>query len=57
MTPEMLYALRDQAGVPSHPLVFLVLGVLTFALHMAAVQVMLGASALTLRGAFSPSLH
>lgn len=57
MTPEMLYALRDQAGVPSHPLVFLVLGVLTFALHMAAVQVMLGAASLTLRGAFSPSLH
>lgn len=57
MTPEMLYALRDPAGVPSHPLVFLVLGVLTFALHMAAVQVMLGAATLTLRGAFSPSLH
>jgi hypothetical protein len=57
MTPEMLYALRDQAGVPSHPLVFLVLGVLTFALHIAAVQVMLGAAALTLRGAFSGSLH
>jgi hypothetical protein len=57
MTPEMLYALRDPAGVPSHPLVFLVLGVLTFALHIAAVQVMLGAATLTLRGAFSPSLH
>lgn len=57
MTPEMLYALRDQAGVPSHPLVFLVLGVLTFALHIAAVQVMLGAASLTLRGAFSGSLH
>ena len=39
MTPQMLYALRDQAGVPSHPLVFLILGVLTFALHIAAVQV------------------
>ena len=39
MTPEMLYALRDQAGVPSHPVVFLILGVLTFALHIAAVQV------------------
>ncbi|MEY3953912.1 MAG: hypothetical protein RLZZ397_792 [Pseudomonadota bacterium] len=52
MTPEMLYALRDQSGVPSHPLIFLVLGVLTFALHIAAVQVMLGAAALTLRGAF-----
>mgnify|MGYP006166651753 FL=1 len=57
MTPEMLSALRDQAGVPSHPLVFLVLGVLTFALHIAAVQVMLGAASLTLRGAFSGSLH
>jgi hypothetical protein len=57
MTPEMLYALRDPAGVPSHPLMFLALGVLTFALHIAAVQVMLGAATLTLRGAFSPSLH
>lgn len=56
MTPEMLYALRDQAGVPSHPVVFLILGVLTFALHIAAVQVMLGAAALTLRGAFSADL-
>lgn len=53
MTPEMLYALRDQAGVPAHPLIFLVLGVLTFALHIVTVQVMLGASALTLRGAIS----
>jgi hypothetical protein len=53
----MLVALRDPAGVPSHPLVFLVLGVLTFALHIAAVQVMLGAATLTLRGAFSGSLH
>ncbi|MBV1732449.1 MAG: hypothetical protein KUA38_09400 [Hydrogenophaga sp.] len=57
MTPEMLYALRDQAGVPSHPVVFLILGVLTFALHIAAVQVMLGAASLTLRGAFSASQH
>lgn len=53
MSPDMLMALRDPAGVPSHPLVFLALGVLTFALHMAAVQVMLGAAALTLRGAFA----
>jgi len=56
MTPEMLLALRDQAGVPSHPVVFLILGVLTFALHMAAVQVMLGAATLALRGAFSANL-
>jgi hypothetical protein len=53
METAMLYALRDPAGVPSHPIIFLVLGVLTWALHIAAVQVMLGASALTLYGAFS----
>lgn len=57
MTPEMLYALRDPAGIPSHPLVFLVLGVLTLALHLAAVHVMLGAGTLTLRGAFSDNPH
>lgn len=53
MNTEMLYALRDVAGVPSHPIVFLLLGVLTFALHIAAVQVMLGATALVLAHAFS----
>lgn len=57
MTPEQLLALRDQAGVPSHPVIFLVLGVLTFALHMAAVQVMLGAAGLTLWGAFRKHAH
>jgi hypothetical protein len=57
MNAEMLYALRDPAGVPSHPLLFLLLGVLTFALHVAAVQVMLGAGALVLRGAFSADVR
>ena len=57
MDAAMLYALRDPAGVPSHPIIFLVLGVLTWALHIAAVQVMLGASALTLYGAFSRDAH
>jgi hypothetical protein len=52
MNAEMLLALRDPAGIPSHPLVFLLLGVLTFALHVAAVQVMLGSGALVLAGAF-----
>jgi hypothetical protein len=52
METAMLYALRDPAGVPSHPVIFLVLGVLTWALHIAAVQVMLGAATLTLFGAF-----
>ncbi len=53
MDTAMLYALRDPAGIPSHPVIFLVLGVLTFALHIAAVQMMLGASGLTLWGALS----
>lgn len=57
MDATMLYALRDPAGVPSHPVIFLVLGVLTWALHIAAVQVMLGASALTLIGAFREDAH
>jgi len=57
VNPEQLLALRDQAGVPSHPILFLTLGVLTFALHIAAVQVMLGASGLTLWGAFSADLR
>lgn len=53
MEAEVLNALRDPAGLPSHPVIFLVLGVLTFALHIAAVQLMLGASGLTLWGALS----
>lgn len=53
MNSEMLYALRDVAGVPTHPIVFLVLGVLTFALHIAAVHVMLGSTAVALTNAFS----
>jgi hypothetical protein len=57
MDAAMLYALRDPAGIPSHPIIFLVLGVLTWALHVAAVQVMLGASALVLYGAFSRDAH
>jgi hypothetical protein len=57
METAMLHALRDPAGIPSHPLIFLVLGVLTWALHIAAVQVMLGASALTLFGAFRSDPH
>ena len=57
MDAAMLYALRDPAGVPSHPIIFLLLGVLTWALHIAAVQVMLGASVLTLFGAFQQNPH
>ncbi|MGC8732210.1 MAG: hypothetical protein ACP5RC_08125 [Halothiobacillaceae bacterium] len=53
MDAQALYALRDVAGVPAHPAVFLILGVVTFALHIAAVQIMLGASGLTIWGALS----
>lgn len=38
-----LEALRSPAGVPSHPLIFQVLGVITWALHIMAVHVTLGA--------------
>ncbi len=57
MTPELLTLMRDPAGVPSHPAIFLALGVLTFALHIAAVQVMLGAATLTTWGAFASHPH
>lgn len=52
MDPIVLNALRDPAGLPFYPVVFLILGALTFALHIAAVQLMLGASALTVIGAY-----
>lgn len=52
MDASILYALRDPAGIPTHPLVFMLLGVLTFALHIFAVQLMLGASGLTIVGSF-----
>lgn len=45
-----LYALRSPVGVPSHPVIFLVLGVLTWALHILAVHVTLGSSLLSLIG-------
>lgn len=57
MDAQALYALRDVAGVPTHPVVFLILGVVTFALHIAAVQIMLGASGLTIWGALSGDAH
>ncbi len=53
MDTAMLYALRDPLGVPAHPIIFLILGVLTWALHIAAVHVLLGASGLTVFGALT----
>lgn len=45
-------ALRNPAGLPSHPIVFLVLLVLTWAMHITAVFVMLGSTAVSLFGSF-----
>ena len=53
MDASILYALRDPAGIPTYPVIFMALGVLTFALHIFAVQLMLGASSLTIFGSFS----
>lgn len=44
----MTAALADPAGAPSHPAIFLVLGVVTFALHIAAVAILLGSTGLAL---------
>lgn len=49
---EMMYALRNPAGIPTYPIIFIGLGVLTFALHILFVQLMLGTSAITIFGAF-----
>jgi len=57
MDANMLYALRDPAGLPFYPVVFMLLSVLTFALHIFAVQVMLGASSLVISGAFRADPH
>lgn len=57
MNDMMLMALTDPAGAPAHPLIFLVLGVVTFALHLTAVNVMLGTLGLAAWGAFSKNPH
>ncbi len=57
MDASMLYALRDPLGVPAAPIIFLLLGVLTWALHIAAVHVLLGASSLTLFGSLNKNPH
>ncbi|KUJ73503.1 hypothetical protein AVO42_11805 [Thiomicrospira sp. XS5] len=54
---EMMYALRNPAGIPTYPIVFIALGVLTFAMHIFFVQLMLGTSLITLIGAFSQNAY
>ncbi len=57
MNTDVLNSLMDAAGAPSHPLIFLVLGVVTFALHMVAVNLMLGTLGTALWGSRSSNPH
>ncbi len=54
---EMVNALQSPGGLPNHPLVFMVLAVLTFALHILFVQLLLGTSVITIWGSFSKNTH
>ncbi len=54
---DMVAALQSPGGLPNHPLVFMVLAVFTFALHILFVQLMLGTSVITIWGAFSKNNH
>jgi hypothetical protein len=53
MNSSWILSLMDQTGAPAHPALFLVLGVVTFSLHIAAVGLTLGTLLLALFGAFS----
>lgn len=53
MNEMMFSALMDPAGAPAHPLLFLVLGVVTFALHITSVALLLGTLGVSLWGAVS----
>ncbi len=57
MDAVVLKSLMDAAGAPAHPIIFLVLGVVTFALHMAAVNLMLGTLGVAAWAALSPNAH
>lgn len=57
MDATLLEGLRDPAGLPFYPQVFMALSVLTFALHIFVVQIMLGATGVTIWGAFSKNAH
>ena len=54
---EMMYALRNPAGVPTYPVIFIALGVLTFAMHILFVQLMLGTSAVALYAAYTNNAY
>lgn len=57
MDTALLEGLRDPAGLPFYPQVFMGLSVLTFALHIFVVQLMLGASGVAIWGAFRKDVH
>lgn len=57
MNSSWILSLMDQTGAPAHPALFLVLGVVTFSLHIAAVGLTLGTLLLALIGAFSKDAH
>ncbi|MBO1927695.1 hypothetical protein J3998_08915 [Thiomicrorhabdus sp. 6S2-11] len=50
---EMMYALRNPAGLPTYPIIFVGLSVLTFAMHILFVQLLLGTSLVALYGAYT----
>jgi len=55
MNNLMIQGLMDPAGAPSHPVIFLVLGVVTLALHLTAVGIMLGSLLLGIYASFRKS--
>ena len=54
---QLTAALADPAGTPSHPVIFLILGVVTFALHIGAVAVLLGSTGVALYGRIKGGEH
>lgn len=54
---QMLYALRDPAGLPFYPWAFFGVGILTFAMHFFAVAIMLGGIFVALRHLNSDNPH
>ncbi len=57
MNEIMFNALMDPAGAPAHPILFLVLGVVTFALHITAVALTLGTLGVALWAAVTQNVQ
>ncbi|MGQ9511513.1 MAG: hypothetical protein ACUVS9_06415 [Thermaceae bacterium] len=52
MTPEMLQAMRDPLGAPAHPIIFQILLVVTYVLHIFFVTASVGGLGLALYGLY-----